>query len=161
MSYLNPLLAYGLESLLSEFKQTGITGLIIPDLPVEEAGSIKQLCEKNDIDLIFLITPTSGEERIRLITEQCSGFVYCVSLTGITGERDTLSKQVTPFVRQVKAATQKPVAVGFGITTHEHIEQLRDEVDGVIIGSRVIKAAMDRENLIQLVRNFKEATKRS
>jgi len=161
MSYLNPLLAYGLESLLSDFKETGITGLIIPDLPVEEAESIKQLCEKNSIDLIFLITPTSGEERIRLITEQCSGFVYCVSLTGITGERDALSKQVLPFVRQVKSNTKKPVAVGFGITTPEHIERLRDEVDGVIIGSRVIKASMDKENLNQLIRDFKEATRRS
>ena len=161
MSYLNPLLAYGMERLLNDFLETGVTGLIIPDLPVEEANEVKSLCQKYHIDLIFLVTPASSKKRIRMVAEISEGFIYSVSLTGTTGARDSLSTNVVQFLDTVKSMTKKPVAVGFGISTPQHIELLRDHIDGVIIGSRMIKAVMQNEDIENLVSVFKNATIRT
>lgn len=159
MSYLNPLLAYGQEKLLRDMARAGVTGLIIPDLPVEEADTWRSEAASHHVDLIFLVTPTSSEARIREITSASSGFVYCVSLTGTTGARTELSMDVSTFLKSVRFFTDKPIAVGFGISEPEHIRALRDDADGMIVGSRVIEAIGKGENLGLLVAELKDATR--
>ncbi|NQT25948.1 tryptophan synthase subunit alpha [candidate division KSB1 bacterium] len=159
MSYFNPLLAYGQDKLLTDMTEVGVTGLIIPDLPVEEAESWKAAAHSINVDTIFLVTPNSSDDRIRLIAEASTGFVYCVSLTGITGARTNLSGDVSGFLDRVKSHTKTPIAVGFGISTPEHILNLKDHADGLIVGSRVIDAIRNGEDLGKLIRELKDATR--
>lgn len=159
MSYLNPLLAYGREKLLTDMPEAGVTGLIIPDLPVEEAASWKTAAQSRGVDTIFLVTPTSSDVRIRHIAEASTGFVYCVSLTGITGARSDLSGDVIGFLDRVRSHAHTPMAVGFGISKPEHIRNLIGHADGVIVGSRVIDAIRMEEDLGSLICDLKEATK--
>jgi len=161
MSYLNPVLAYGnKESLLKDMKDAGISGIIIPDLPVEESEDWPSLSKDHNIDVIFLAAPTSSGERIRLIAQHSRGFIYYVSIAGTTGVRDKLSSGLSGFIKNMRQATDKPIAVGFGISSPEQIVSLREEVDGVIIGSRIIEAMRKKEDLKIVVRNLKEATRR-
>ncbi len=159
MSYLNPLLAYGSESLFRDMNRAGFSGLIIPDLPAEESEEWITLSKSYGIDLIFLVTPTTSDERIRLITDRSEGFVYCVSLTGITGVRDGLPAGLFDFINNVKRSTDKPVAVGFGFSTPEQIHMLQHRVDGVIVGSRVVNAVEKKENVAELIQELKSATR--
>lgn len=159
MSYLNPLLAYEKERLFKDMRDSGISGIIIPDLPVEESSEWTSLGRTYDIDLIFLVSPTSSYDRIKLIAKKSHGFIYCISVTGITGARNKLSPGLTSFLKEVRQITHKAIAVGFGISNTKQIESLRDKVDGIIIGSRIIKAIRDKEDLKKLVRKFKQATK--
>lgn len=159
MSYLNPLIAYGPESLFKDMDHAGFSGMIIPDLPVEESEEWIALSKKNGIDLIFLVTPTTSEERIRLITNRSEGFIYCVSLTGITGARDGLPSGLFDFIENVKKVTDKPVAVGFGFSTSEQVDMLQHRVDGVIVGSRVVDAIEKKEDVAGLIKQLKRATK--
>ena len=158
MSYLNPLIVYGKRKIFKEAKEAGFSGFIIPDLPVEEVSIWNRLALLYDLDLILLVAPTSSASRIRIIGECSGGFIYCVSVTGTTGTRKTLPKGVKPFLRQVKKLTHKPVAVGFGISDSRQIRELRDCVDGVIVGSRIIEAIHRKENLRDLIRTMKSAT---
>lgn len=160
MSYLNPVLAYGKEGLLKDMKDAGISGIIIPDLPVEESEDWPSLSKNYNIDVIFLAAPTSSGERIRLIAQHSRGFIYYVSITGTTGVRDKLSSGLSGFIKNMRQATDKPIAVGFGISSPEQIVSLREEVDGVIIGSRIIEAIRKKEDLKIVVKNLKEATRR-
>ena len=157
MSYLNPLLAYGRDRLFSDMKSAGLSGVIIPDLPLEESADWKKEASGNGIDLIFLVTPTTSDERLRGMVEATGGFVYCVSLTGITGARTDLPPHLSEFITHVQTLTDKPAAVGFGISTPEHVKQLKGTADGVIVGSRIVKAIMDGEDVGQLVRELKKA----
>jgi tryptophan synthase alpha chain len=161
MSYLNPLRAYGKHTLFSDFKEAGISGIIIPDLPVEESYEWIELSKANKIDLIFLVAPTTSENRIQMITDQSNGFIYCVSVTGITGVRKELTAGLPDFVKRVKSKTRKPVAVGFGISNSDQIQELSRNVDGVIVGSRIIEAIRQKENLNDIVTEMKQATKRT
>ncbi len=159
MSYLNPLLAYGRGRLLNELGAAQISGLIIPDLPVEAADEWIEAAMLCQIDPIFLITPTSTDARIRLIADKSRGYIYCVRLTGITGSRtDELSADVFALIRRIKSHTNLPVAIGFGISTPEQVRRLSGQADGVIIGSRIIKAMQDGEDVGALVRQLKAAT---
>lgn len=160
MSYLNPLLAYGKESLYRDMQEIGISGMIVPDMPVEESDEWLYLAKTYDIDVIFLAAPTSSEERIRLIAERSCAFIYCVSVTGTTGIRGELPVGLLKFIRKIKKLTGKPVAVGFGISTPEQISALKGEADGIIVGSRIIEAIRRREDLKAIVRKLKEATRR-
>jgi tryptophan synthase alpha chain len=159
MSYLNPLFVYGKERIIHDVKQAGLSGLIIPDLPAEEAGSWGDHARSNGLDLVLLIAPTSSESRIRTICSHSRGFVYCVSVTGTTGVRQTLSSDLIPFIQRVKQCTQKPVAVGFGISGPEQICELSGYADGIILGSRIIEAVLRKENLRNLIREMKSATR--
>ncbi len=159
MSYINPLIAYGKERLFKKLNEIGISGLIIPDLPVEESEEWKMLSKKFGVDMIFLVSPTSPEERIRKIAEYSEGFIYCVSVKGTTGERNELPKDTDKYIERVKNNTNKPVAFGFGISNEKQIELLRDKVDGIIIGSRVIKGIIGGEDITNLIKNFKEKTR--
>jgi tryptophan synthase alpha chain len=158
MSYINPLLAYGKERLFQDLKRVNISGLIVPDLPIEESEDWFQLSKQSEIDLIFFVTPTSTEERMKFVAEKSTGFIYCISITGTTGVRSQLPDELFDLIARMKRITERPLAVGFGISTPEHVKTLAGKVDGVIIGSRFIQAIKERENLSGLVEQFKKAT---
>jgi tryptophan synthase alpha chain len=160
MSYLNPLLAYGKERILVDIKESGISAIIIPDLPVEEADKWCELAKNYKIEIIFFVAPTSTNERISLISTRSDSFIYCVSITGTTGVREKLSEDVIKFIKRVKRITNKPIAVGFGISTPEQIRFLHGKADGVIVGSRIIEAIRQNESLEEIVKNLKSATRR-
>jgi len=158
MSYLNPLMAMERDKLFARLKASHITGLIVPDLPVEEADGWVDRCREHAISLVFLAAPTSGVDRLKRIVEQSEGFVYYVSLTGITGVRTTLPQELHAAITSLKKMTDKPVAVGFGISTPKHVRSLTGIADGVVVGSRFIEALRRDEDLAALTRQFKEAT---
>ncbi len=151
MSYLNPLRAYGWERLFPRLYACGIRGLIIPDLPVEEATQISDAAADHQLDLILLAAPTSPADRIRRITAQSRGFVYCVSAAGTTGSRPSLDAGLNKFLTAVRQATDKPIAVGFGISRAEHVRELRGRAEGVIVGSRIVEAVRNQEDVKSIV----------
>jgi len=139
MSYFNPLLHYGLDAFCDASSEVGIDGLIIPDLPPEEGMELERLTERYQLDLIYLITPTSTEERLRLVAASSRGFIYAVSLRGITGARETLPADLESFLARVRDITSQSLCVGFGIATPEQARRVVSMADGVIIGSRIIE----------------------
>jgi tryptophan synthase alpha chain len=141
MGYLNPLIAYGLEQFVADAKAAGADGLIVPDLPPEEAIALIDLCEQADMALIFFLAPTSSQERIALVAERARGFIYVVSLTGVTGARDQLSGDLGAFIERVRAHTgDTPLVMGFGISTPEQAQRVSALVDGFIVGSALVRA---------------------
>jgi tryptophan synthase alpha chain len=158
MSYINPLLAYGKERLFEDLQMSPISGVIIPDLPIEASEEWIRLSSKSEIDLIFFITPTSTVERMKYVAEKSRGFIYCISITGTTGVRNRLPEELFSLISRMKIMTTKPLAVGFGISTPEHVKALAGKVAGVIIGSRFIQAIKVKEDLSDLVGQFKKAT---
>ena len=139
MTYYNPVFHYGLEQFCSACVGAGIDGLIIPDLPPQEGGSLEAIARKKDLDLIYLLAPTSTEERIKLVAERSRGFIYLVSVTGVTGARDRLPADLETFVSRVKELVTQPLCVGFGISTPQQAKQVAGIADGVIVGSRIIQ----------------------
>ena len=154
MGYINPILAYGLESFVSEAAQSGASGFIIPDLPPEEAGTFQSLCRQKELDLIFLLPPNSTDERVKFVSEQSSGFVYLVSVLGITGERAALPVELDHFVKRVRGQSKKPLAVGFGISTPQQAAAVGEIADGVIVGSALIKTAGQSDQPVQAAGEF-------
>jgi tryptophan synthase alpha chain len=138
MGYYNPMLAYGLDAFVSDAASSGVDGLIVVDLPPEESASVRDACLKNDIRLIYLLAPTSTDERIKLVASMASGFVYCVSVTGVTGARDELSPGLEQFVKRVRSHTHLPIAVGFGISQPKHFQAVGQIADAAVIGSAII-----------------------
>jgi tryptophan synthase alpha chain len=147
MTYFNPVFQYGLKSFAEDCHRHGINGVIIPDLPPEEAGPWIQEAKPFKLGTIFLTTPTSSPDRIRLASRTSRGFLYYVSITGITGARGKLPNELEAGIRQIKKYSQKPVAVGFGISTPEQVKEVSRIADGVIVGSAIVK--MIEENLKQ------------
>lgn len=160
MSYLNPILAFGWSRFLDTAMHDNISGLIIPDLPVEEAVDRAADALSKGVHLILLAAPTSTLNRLQQIVDTTNGFIYCVSITGTTGARTFLDKNVHVFLQRIKKMTDKPCAIGFGITTPEHIHSLRESADGVIVGSRIIEGIRNNENIPKLVSIMKKATRR-
>jgi tryptophan synthase alpha chain len=138
-TYLNPVLRYGVEPLARDAAAAGIDGVLLTDLSVEEADQPVRLLRAHGLDTVFLAAPTSTPERIRKIAGYSSGFVYLVSLTGVTGTRDSLSASVKPLVESMREITDLPIAVGFGISRPEHVAALRDTVDAVVVGSAFVR----------------------
>jgi len=139
MTYYNPVVKFGLEQFCSECVRAGIDGLIIPDLPPEEGEELERSTRRHGLDLIYLLSPASTEERIKLVASRSSGFIYLVSVTGVTGARAKLPEELESFVARVKAGTEKPLCVGFGVSTPEQARRIAKVADGVIIGSRIIQ----------------------
>jgi tryptophan synthase alpha chain len=139
MGYYNPFLQFGIEQLAAEAATSGVHGFIIPDLPPEEAEPVRRAFEARGLDLVFLLAPTADEARIQTVTGASSGFIYLVSLLGVTGARDSFPPNLAAFVRRVRAFTETPLAVGFGISTPEQAALVGDVADGVIVGSALIK----------------------
>lgn len=138
MGYYNPVFSYGVERYATECAAHGIDGLIIPDLPPEEAGEIQDACRRAGLDLIPLVAPTSTDERIKAAVANASGFIYCVSLAGVTGARASLPDYLPAFLGKVRAQTDLPLVLGFGISKPEHFAAAKPLVDGVIVGSALV-----------------------
>jgi tryptophan synthase alpha chain len=143
MGYLNPVLAYGIERFARDANAAGADGLIIPDLPPEEAIRTAYACRKENLGLIFFLAPTSNEARIRLVAERASGFIYVVSLTGVTGERRALPADLTGFIARLREHTDQPLVLGFGISQPAHARAMNGLVDGFIVGSALVRAAQE------------------
>ncbi|RMG50081.1 MAG: tryptophan synthase subunit alpha [Acidobacteria bacterium] len=143
MSYLNPLLQVSDGDVFERARRAGVAGVIIPDLPVEEGAVYEAAARDQQMDLIYLVAPTTSRERARLIADRSQGFVYLVSITGVTGARDAFPAETFEFLRRMRALTNKPLCVGFGISRPEQVKRLAPEVDGVIVGSSLLRAIME------------------
>jgi tryptophan synthase alpha chain len=154
MTYFNPVYSYGLEKFCRDCTTSGIYGLIIPDLPPEEGDTLGKLADKSGVDLIYLLAPTSTEKRIRLVGEKSRGFIYLVSIAGVTGARNELPTDLSRFVNRVKRITKKPVCVGFGISTPEQAAQVAKSADGVIIGSKLIQLLETDDKAMMVTQSF-------
>lgn len=137
MGYYNPILRYGLDQLAADCAAAGIDGYIVPDLPAEESDDLLAAFRRQGLDLIYLLAPTSTEARIAAVGERASGFIYCVSLTGVTGQRDSLP-DLTGYLARVRAHTQTPIAIGFGVSRPEHVRQIGEVADGAVVASAMI-----------------------
>lgn len=137
-TYFNPVLQFGLEAFMKLVKEKGIDGLIIPDLPIEEDEEVRQLAEAADVHLIPLVAPTSKDRVVR-ISGKARGFVYCVSSLGVTGVRADFHSGIEDFLATVREATDLPIAVGFGISSREHVERFSKLCDGVVVGSAIVR----------------------
>lgn len=154
MGYLNPIVAYGMERWVEDAAAAGIDGAILPDLPLEEADEFQALCEAQGLANIFLVSPATPPERARRIAERAQGFLYLVSLTGVTGARQHLPDGLQEFIRRSRAMTSLPLAVGFGISTPEQAHLVGQLADGVIIGSALIDAVSRAEDAAAAAAEF-------
>ncbi|HSM56690.1 MAG TPA: tryptophan synthase subunit alpha [Candidatus Sulfomarinibacteraceae bacterium] len=140
MGYYNPILAYGLEQYVADAAASGADGFIVPDLPPEEAGELEEAAAGAGLALIHFLAPTTNPSRMRAVTRRGRGFIYLVSVTGVTGARTQMAEGLEPFVARVRQHTDTPLAVGFGISTPEQAAQVGAIADGVIVGSALINA---------------------
>ncbi len=154
MGYINPILAYGLERFVDEAAAAGADGFIVPDLPPEEAGELDRLCQERGLGLIYFLAPTSTAERVKLIAEKARGFIYLVSLTGVTGARTQLSEGLGSLVERVRRATSTPIAVGFGVSTPAQAAEVSRIADGVIVGSALVQIVDRAEDKPQAAARF-------
>src|SRR5579884_2068386 len=142
MGYYNPIFSYGIERYCQRAAEARVAGLIVPDLPPEEAEPLQSEAAKRGIELIFLVTPTSTEERIaqaaRVAGITGGGFLYCVSLSGVTGARDRLPEHLAAFIARVRAHTSLPLAVGFGVSRPEHVAEIGTIADGAVVASALL-----------------------
>ena len=154
MGYYNPIMQFGLERFVDQAVTSGIDGLIVPDLPPEEAAALHAAATARGLDVIFLLAPTSDATRIQTVTALSGGFVYLVSLVGVTGARESLPANLADFVARVRTVTEKPLAVGFGIATPEQAAQVAKIADGVIVGSALVKTIGAAEHPAEAARAF-------
>ena len=165
MSYFNPMLAYGLEQLVRDGAAIGLDAFIVPDLPLEEADRLRELCTAQGLDLVCMVAPTGTDARLARTAELASGFIYCVSLLGVTGARAELSSELPDFLGRVRARCPQPLVVGFGISRPEHVRAIRGLADGVIIASTLADLieqsppARRRTAVREYIREMKEATR--
>lgn len=155
-SYFNPLLQFGLKRLGAEAKRSGVDGVLVTDLAPEDSNEIGSELTKQGLDQIFLAAPTSTDERLQLIAERTTGFVYAVSRTGVTGV-DAVGQEAEQLVKRIRAVTDKPVAVGFGISNHEHVKDVWRYADAAVVGSAVvaeIEKQIGSEELVKQIGNF-------
>jgi tryptophan synthase alpha chain len=153
MTYYNPIFNYGLEDFCTDCKNAGIDGLIIPDLPPEEGTLLETISARNGLDLIYLLAPTSTEQRIKIVAGRSRGFIYLVSVTGVTGARENISTNLGTFVKRVRCFAHQPLCVGFGISTAKQAAKVAAESDGVIVGSRLIQL-MESDASMTHLRHF-------
>ncbi len=139
MSYLNPILSYGIRQFINDAGECGVRGLIIPDLIPDEGDKIAQACGHGDLELIYLLAPTSNASRRKLILESTSGFVYLVAVAGVTGIRQTLPAHLSGWISKVKLESPLPICVGFGISNARQASEISRSADGIIIGSAIIE----------------------
>ncbi len=140
MTYANPVFHAGIEEFSSMLRDAGCDGVIVPDLPPDEGAAFYRACRLKGVATVMLAAPTSPDERLRFVAEESEGFVYCVSLAGVTGVRDKLSDLAVPFLERMRSLTDKPLALGFGVSRPEHVAAVRNVADGVIVGSALVEA---------------------
>ncbi len=148
LSYLNTILALGADEFFRRCRTQGVLGVVVPDLPVEEAGELQALAGTWEVDVILLAAPTSTDARLARIAAAASGFIYCVSTTGVTGARASLRADLPEFVARIRRHTDLPLAVGFGVSTVEQAASVATYADGVIIGSALVEMVGDHEGLV-------------
>lgn len=146
MGYYNPILKYGIERWVSDCAAAGVDGFIVPDLPVEESDTLRAACQNHGLDLIFMVAPTSTESRLQFAADKGSGFIYCVSVTGVTGARSSLAANLGDYIARIRSHTDLPLAVGFGISKPEHVASVGEIADGAIVGAALINALNEVEN---------------
>lgn len=156
LSYYNPLLQYGPAAFCAHAVQAGVDGVIVPDLPPDEADELIDPARAAGLDTIFLLSPTSTDARIRLVADRSTGFIYCVSLTGVTGVRERLSGEVEALVARIRQHTALPVCVGFGVSTPEQARQAGAVADGVIVGSAIV-VLLERSDGVARLRELASA----
>jgi len=157
LTYYNPVFHYGIKKFADDCIESGIDGVIIADLPPEEAKEIKTISSNKSLDTIFLAAPTSSAERLHKVAEASTGFIYCVSVAGVTGVRNSLAMSLKKRVEDIKKMTNKPVAVGFGISNAKTAKWVASFADGVIVGSAIVKIVQDNlgdKNLVKKVGIF-------
>ena len=158
MGYFNTFLALGEERLISDAARAGADGLIIVDLPPEESDAVRAVCQGHGLDLIYLVAPTSDDARVAEVVRRASGFIYCVGVVGVTGARPELAAELPDFLRRLRATTELPLVVGFGISKREHVQALRGLADGAIVASALIDMveSSPREERVKRVRDYVE-----
>jgi tryptophan synthase alpha chain len=167
MTYFNLLLAFGLERFAHEAQAAGLDGLIVADLPLDEAEPVRRIGLEHDLHLVQLVAPTSTDARLAETARMASGFIYCVALVGVTGARARLADELPGFLRRVRAACPQPLVVGFGISGPEHVAAVRGQADGVVVASALVdlieSTPPDRRRaaVAEYVRALKEATRPS
>ncbi len=170
MSYFNPVLQYGLARFAKDAKEAGADGVLLTDVPPEEAKEWVAIARHHGLATIFLLAPTSTDERIQLVAEMGTGFIYCISRTGVTGEREELPEDLPALVRRIRQYTEKPIAIGFGISKPQHVAAVAQlkEADGVVVGSALVRLLQeefsenrngDWERITSFVRSLKSAGK--
>ena len=158
-TYFNPILNFGFDRFCKLASESGVAGLIIPDLPLEEASKFSKIASSFNLDLILLVAPTTPEQRMEIISRETKGFTYLVSVTGVTGERNELENRVENLIKKLKNISENPVAIGFGISSQDHVRKIRNwGADGVIIGSAFVKRIYEckTEQIIEEVGKFCE-----
>jgi tryptophan synthase alpha chain len=150
MTYYNPILNFGLEAFCRSCYNAGISGLIVPDLTPDEGKELENISKNHDLDLIYFLAPTSTAARIDKVTKRARGFIYMVSLTGVTGARENLPLELESFVKRVRQKAKQPLCVGFGISTPEQAKRVAAAADGVIVGSRLIQLIDEDPSLSSL-----------
>ena len=158
-TYMNPVMRYGLQRLAKDASEAGIDGCLLTDMSVEEAEPYIGAMREHNLDTVFLAAPTSTDRRLELVAKYSTGFVYLVSRTGVTGERDALSEAATPLVHRMRKFTDLPLALGFGIANREHVEQVAGHVDGIVVGSAIVRTIEKHGNDFGLENNLESFTR--
>lgn len=149
MTYYNPIFRYGDDKFIQDASSAGVDGIIVPDLPPDEAGGLMKLANKKAFDIIFLLAPTSTDQRIRVISRSSTGFIYYVSITGITGSELSIDPAIEKHISQIRATTKTAVAIGFGISTPEEASAVSGFADGVIVGSAIVKRINEPDDTLK------------
>lgn len=154
MGYINPILADGLERFVNDAAAAGADGFIVPDLPPEEADELDRLCRAHGLGLIYFLAPTSTDARVKLVAEKAQGFIYLVSIAGVTGARSQIASGLSDFVGRIKKTTSTPIAIGFGVSTPEQAGEVGRLADGVIVGSKLVDVVDRAEDKPQAAAQF-------
>ena len=157
MTYINPVLNHDPRKFAAEAAQAGVAGVIVPDLPIEEAEPVTGWLRSASLDTVFMVAPTTPPDRMEAICNHSTGFVYCVTVTGITGARKDLPAGIAELLAQVKKRTALPVAAGFGISRQEHLKALRGKLDAVVVGSAIVDEVDRAGDGVTLVRELLKA----
>jgi len=155
MSYLNPLLAYGLDQLPAAVAKAGVAGFIIPDLPYEESAEMRAALDSHDLALVQMVTPVTPPERLKVLCEASQGFVYAVTMTGTTGKSVAVPEDVLAYMDRVRAVSPVPVCAGFGIRSAEQVARMQGHVDGVVVGSALVEVLERREDPAAFIKSLR------
>ena len=158
MTYFNTIYHYGVERFLKNAESAGVNGLIIPDLPLEEFFCYESYFDRVKIDNIMLASLTSGKDRLKNIAEKSRGFIYCISVKGVTGIRSSISPEVINFLKKLRVVTSLPLALGFGLSSRAQINEIKDYCDGIIIGSKILSLILKADNFKQGLKSVENFT---
>jgi tryptophan synthase alpha chain len=154
-SYLNPIFKLGFDAFARRAKAAGMDGMLLVDMPVEESLDLQAICKREDLSLIFLVAPTTTRERLDKVLEGSTGFLYYISRTGITGEQAAFQKDFAAKVAAIKKGSKLPVVVGFGISTPDHVRTVCGLVDGVVVGSALVRRTLEKKPFAEMLKDIK------